>query len=263
MNKSLFLIFLLLALVLPNVTALGLAMPPTKTFDAFIGKPFYIDVMIMNQEGMKMNYSITFEGSSKEYTTATPSSAVVYPPLDVVHRGVPAQDGFAAIKIYINSTELTPGKYNLDVIASTSRDGGALTVIQQVRRNIEVNYVYPPSLFNRIMNFIYTQSKKITNWIIAKLVQFYEKNQWLNYLFFAIILTIVFYVGVNINKIIRYFRKKRFAIHKEKERIGKRGFWAWISKKFKDTFKKTKQPESNREKELKDGQKDIEDRFEN
>lgn len=230
---------LIIALLIPVSYAIGIAMPPSKHFDALIGDEFYIDIMILNQEGVTGNYSISFDGLLGGRTTANPPTVVIYPPLDVLHRGNPAQDGFENCRIYVNSTGLTPGTYDLRISTSVSKEGsGALNLIQKVTRSIDITYQYPPSFVNKAANFIYAGAKNAYRWFISLITRFYENNKWLNYLFFLIILTIVFYIGAQATEIARYLGKVKKRIDKEVERMKKYGFWTWLLRKIKDIFKK-------------------------
>ncbi|MBN2421530.1 hypothetical protein JXB27_04595 [Candidatus Woesearchaeota archaeon] len=233
--------------LIPVSYAIGLAMPPSKHFDAFIGDEFFIDIMILNQEGVIGNYSISFDGALSERAAAKPPTMIVYPPLDVLHRGNPREDGYEGSRIYINSSELTPGTYDLRITASVSREGsGALNLIQKVTRNIEIEYNYPPSFINKAGNFIYKTAKGMFGWLVSTIKNFYAKNKWLNYLFALIILTTFFYAGIKAKIIKR-------CIDREIERIRKHGFWKWLWIKIKDIFKKKERQDVFKDNEKKEG----------
>jgi hypothetical protein len=247
------------ALLSTSVTALGLAMPPNTHLQDYIGSNTSFNVMVLNQEGKPGEYSLSFDGSLRNRTTAYPSKMTINPPLDIIHRGNPAQDGFENVQIIVNSKGILPGTYDLVIVAEVHQGAeGTFSIIQRVSRKIQIDYKYPPSFFNKIANSIIIGVKNIWNWFIDSIINIYKKNPWLNYLLMTILFVVIFYIGMNIKKVIRWFKMCFSLIKRKIKRIGnylkKIRLFKWLKSKNKDRFKK----QENRQKEGKreNGQED-------
>ncbi len=244
--KKIITIPLLLLILASSAFAVGMAIPPSKTFNATIGQNFSISISIINNDGQTSEYSVSFGGDLGHRASAYPQTMTINPPLAVIHRGNPAEDGIADVIISVNSTGITPGTYSLDISTSVaSGNKGTFNIIEEVTRSIQIDYKYPPSFINRILNGIFSGIKGIVNWISRTIDKFYEQNKWLNELFFLMALTIVFYIGIRMNRIMRYIRQKKKRMIKEYEKIKQHGFSSWIKRKTRDRFKKKKSENTN------------------
>lgn len=224
--KALSIFGVLFVLLSIGVFAVGLGMSPEKHFDALIGENFSTYVIAINEEGSTGTYNVLFGGKLAKRARAEMSIFKINP------RNRPYEEGTETTTIWVDSTGLLPGTYDLQVIVEAGSGGsGGLSIIQKVSRTIYISYEYPPSTFSKIKNFVILGIKGAWEWATSSVEEFYKNNPWLNYLFVLMLLAVFFYVGTKAKIIFRYIKR-------EKERMANLGFKRCLLFKLKDTFKK-------------------------